>query len=120
MDINLHTTTANQFSHYSDSSVKVNGIEYFSNILVDNYSVSQLNYGKLNDINIEFINSLIAKKPDLIIFGTANEIIYPDKSIISLIHQNRIGVECMQIQALCRTFNFLISEDRQVSGLLFF
>jgi len=58
--------------------------------------------------------------PDVVILGTGKRqrFIHP-KLITSLISQ-RIGVECMDNQAACRTYNILMSEGRKVALALIF
>ena len=53
-------------------------------------------------------------------FGTGNQVIYPDFKLLEKLNQLGIGFEVMPIQALCRTYNFLISEDRKLACILFF
>ena len=42
----------------------------------------------------------------------------PDPARLALLHQARIGVEVMDTQAACRTYNILLGEGRNVVAAL--
>ena len=67
------------------------------------------------------INDIVTQhKPDIIIFGSGNKIIMPNASILLALQKQQIGFEVMPIPALCRTFNYLSGEDRNVVALILF
>ncbi|MCX8514085.1 MAG: hypothetical protein RL017_942 [Pseudomonadota bacterium] len=120
MDINIHVSTGNQFTKYSDSSVTINEQEFTNNIIVSNNSISTTSLNNIKVISLNDIKPLIMQNPDIIIFGSGSAIVYPALDILQEINQHGIGYEVMTIQALCRTYNFLVSEGRKVVALLFF
>lgn len=120
MEMNVHNITSNQFTNYSDKSVTVNHEEYSSNIVVTNDGVFEFNILDIKDVKPHNLGKVIEFKPDLVIFGTGSKVIYPTPDVIKLLQQNNIGYEVMSIQALCRTYNFLISENRRIACILFF
>mgnify|MGYP000322992268 CR=1 FL=1 len=120
MDMNVHVALGNQFTSYSDSCVTISGIEYSSNIIVTNESVFDFVVKDIKQVTLENLAELLNFMPDLILFGTGVKIVYPQIELIKTLQQRRIGVEVMPIQALCRTFNFLVSEDRKVACILLF
>ena len=94
--------------------------DYFSNIIVSNNDVNEFKITNIKELKIEDLTLIVETKPDLVIFGTGSKIVYPNNEIINLLRKNGIGYEIMSIPALCRTFNFLISENRKVACILFF
>ncbi len=120
MEINIHNATANQFTKYSNNSVTIKDKEYKTNIIVTNDNVLPFNITDIQLMRFEDLMPIIEQKPDLIIFGSGNKIIYPDLNILQKLNVLGIGTEVMPIQALCRTFNFLISENRKLVCILFF
>ncbi|MCC2645004.1 MAG: hypothetical protein K0R49_1060 [Burkholderiales bacterium] len=120
MDMDLNLVTQGQFTNYSSSSVTIQGAEYKKNILIFNDEISEFEIDSIKNITLEDIAKVINNKPDLIIFGTGNSVIYPDFKLLEKINGLGIGFEIMPIPALCRTYNFLISEDRKVACILFF
>ncbi len=120
MEMNVHNITSNQFTNYSNTSVTVNHKEYSSNIVVTNDGVFDFAMANIKEITQTHLAEVLAFKPDLIIFGTGSKVVFPDIEIIKLLQKNNIGYEVMSIQALCRTYNFLISENRKIACILFF
>ena len=118
MDLNL--VSQGQFTNYSASSVTIKGAEYSENILVFNDHISEFSVNSIKDLTLDDLAEIIENKPDLIIFGTGNGVVYPDFKLLENINSYGIGFEIMPIPALCRTYNFLISESRKVACILFF
>ena len=57
---------------------------------------------------------IIAHKPEVILIGTGNSLIFPHPSSYAPAIEQGIGVEFMDSGAACRTYNILLSEDRNV------
>jgi len=57
--------------------------------------------------------------PEILLIGTgsAQRALAPE--FIADLAVRRIGVECMDTPAACRTFNILVAEQRRVAALLF-
>ncbi|MFN8770061.1 MAG: Mth938-like domain-containing protein [Neisseriaceae bacterium] len=119
MEMNLHNITDNQFTSYTKESVTVNKKEYKSNIIVTNNGVFDFNIAKIEDIKLEDLSVVFDFNPDLVIFGTGDKVIYPNMKIFQIFYNKSIGVEVMSIHALCRTYNFLVSEGRKIACILF-
>lgn len=120
MDMDLNLVVQGQFTNYSASSATIRGVEYSQNILVFNDQIFKFDIDNINDMTFESLANIIENKPDLIIFGTGNKVVYPDLKLLEKINSYGIGFEIMPIPALCRTYNFLISENRKVLCILFF
>jgi len=61
---------------------------------------------------------LIREKPDVIIFGTGWQTRLPPRELVFALARLGIGFEMMDTPAACRTFNVLVSEDRDVAAVL--
>ena len=61
---------------------------------------------------------LAASAPELIIFGSGQRLRFPPPGWLALLMQRRIGVETMDTQAACRTYNILAGEGRKVIAAL--
>lgn len=120
MDMDLNIVSQGQFTNYSAASVTIHGAEYSNNILIFNDQISTFAVDSIKDLTLDDLFDIITYKPDLIIFGTGNGVIYPDFKLLEKINGHGIGFEIMPIPALCRTYNFLISENRRVACILFF
>ena len=56
----------------------------------------------------------IALKPDVLLLGTGATQRFPHPRLYRTLTDARIGVECMDTPAACRTYNILVAEGRRV------
>jgi uncharacterized protein len=59
-------------------------------------------------------NLLAEHQPELVIFGSGARIIFPKAPWLVDLYAKRIGIETMDTQAACRTYNILAGEGRDV------
>ncbi len=104
---------------YEPGAITVNKTVYTKSLII---SPDQLitdwrpqNIDQLTDDNLEEILNL---KPSLILLGTGKQFIMPSHKELKVLHQQKIGVECMDTGAACRTFVALTSEGRNVVAAL--
>ena len=71
------------------------------------------------ELKAEHCKILFSSQPDVIILGTGKRQCFPQRDILRLFAQQQIGVEVMDTASACRTFNILLSEDRNVVAALF-
>jgi uncharacterized protein len=57
-------------------------------------------------------------KPEMVVFGSGQRLRFPKPQWLQSLYAQRIGVETMDTQAACRTFNFLVGEGRVVVAAL--
>ncbi len=62
--------------------------------------------------------ALLAQRPELIVLGTGDRQRFPHPRLVAALTSERIGVEVMDTQAACRTYNILMSEGRKVLAAL--
>ena len=62
--------------------------------------------------------TLLQLKPELVIFGSGATFRFPDRRIMSVFAEARIGFEVMDTPAACRTYNVLMSEGRRIAAAL--
>ena len=82
--------------------------------LIETWEVSRPDL--LTKIHFEILLDL---KPEVIILGTGKKIYFPDVKEYLFLQQQGIGVETMDTAAACRTYNFLVSDGRDVAALLY-
>lgn len=61
---------------------------------------------------------LIDLGAELVIFGSGSTLRFPHPQWLQGLYDKRIGVETMDTQAACRTYNFLAGEGRKVVAAL--
>ncbi len=105
---------------YGDDSVSVNGKIFEQSLILANTAFSE-NWGvsAIDQLAAEHIEQVLSFNPELIIIGTGNKLVFPPVEIYSAIIKRGIGVDFMDTQAACRTYNILMSEGRGVvAGLI--
>jgi uncharacterized protein len=74
------------------------------------------NVGALNETHF---TKLVELHPEIIILGSGSTLHFPPAAYTAELLQQGIGIEVMATDAACRTFNVLLSEERQVVAALF-
>ncbi|WP_267256646.1 Mth938-like domain-containing protein [Coxiella endosymbiont of Ornithodoros maritimus] len=104
---------------YGPDSVTVNKVTYTSSLLVSPYRlVLELGPRALDELGSEHIEAILALEPEIVILGTGQNFKWPSKTQLAPFHQRRIGIECMNTGAACRTYRALMSEGRKVVAAL--
>lgn len=73
---------------------------------------------RFEDLTAEHFAQLAALGTELIIFGSGNRIRFPQGAWIQALIDKQIGIETMDTQAACRTYNILAGEGRKVAVAL--
>jgi uncharacterized protein len=104
---------------YGPGWIAVNGVQYSSHLLVSSQGPSlPWEVGSFDALDASHFDALLALKPELVLFGSGNNIRFPQPQWLNGLYSQRIGVETMDTQAACRTFNFLAGEGRKVVAAL--
>ncbi len=61
---------------------------------------------------------LLDPSPEVVIFGSGARLRFPHPRLTAALAARRIGVETMDFQAACRTYNILMGEGRKVAAAL--
>jgi len=74
---------------------------------------------RFEDLLEEHLLSLLPLEPEVVLLGTGEKIRFPRSAWLAVFHQRGIGVEVMDLGAVCRTYNILMAEGRNVvAGIL--
>ena len=68
-------------------------------------------FASLHEAHFEYF---IPLKPDLVLLGTGATLQFPHPRLSRCLHAVRIGLEVMDNAAVCRTYNILAAEGRNV------
>ena len=117
----LHLNTdANQrlFTGYGDDHVLINGHRHESSLLLTPSGVevapwAGLGFEALTAAHFEWI---ALRELDILLLGTGARLRFPHPSLTRALTDARIGLEVMDIGALCRTYNILAAEGRNVGA----
>jgi len=72
----------------------------------------------LKNLGEEHFAMLAPMAPELVLFGSGEPPRFPRPQWLQGLYLQRIGVEAMDTQAACRTFNVLAGEGRRVVAVL--
>ena len=64
--------------------------------------------------------ALAALAPEIVLLGTGSRLRFPHPRLTTALARAGIGLEVMDVQAACRTFNILAEEERHVAAALVF
>jgi uncharacterized protein len=117
----LHLNTdANQrlFTGYGDDHVLINGHRHESSLLLTPSGVevapwAGLGFEAMTAAHFEWV---ALRELDILLLGTGTRLRFPHPSLTRALTEARIGLEVMDIGALCRTYNILIAEGRNVGA----
>jgi uncharacterized protein len=104
---------------YGPGWVAVNGAQHSGHLLVSSQGTSlPWVVRDFESLDASHFEALLALKPELVLFGSGSHIRFPQPHWLQSLYSQRIGVETMDTQAACRTFNFLAGEGRKVVAAL--
>ena len=119
MKFHLSTGTGNVFTGYGPGYVEINKVRHEANLVVfpDHLSSGWAAHG-FAGLVVEDFTSLLEWQPEIVLLGTGAAIRFPHPRVYAGLTAARIGVDVMDVQAACRTFNVLASEGRRVAAAL--
>ena len=120
----LHATSTQQYqtiTGYEEDSVDINAVR-FTHSLVVLPEVPPLAWHveSFEALSAADFASIEALTPDVVILGTGLRQRFVHPRLLTSLTGRRIGVECMDNQAACRTYNILMAEGRKVALALIF
>lgn len=66
----------------------------------------------------EYVERVMSLKPDVVLLGTGARQVFPAPAFGARFLRAGIGFEVMDTGAACRTYNVLVSEQRNVAAIL--
>ncbi|WP_367605462.1 Mth938-like domain-containing protein [Legionella sp. W05-934-2] len=116
MQINLERPDSHSIQSYSDQGVVINDKTYRSSLIVSQQTIDD-NWQQthIHLLNEDDVSRILIFNPEIVIIGHPSSGQFPNDAIRLLFSQKKVGLECMDIGAACRTFNVLLSELRNVT-----
>lgn len=112
-------TQQNVFTGYGDGYVSINQIRYEKSLivlpdqLIENWPVTSI-----SEMRAEHFNCLLNHSVEILLLGTGSKHQFPDHALMIEVLKMKIGMEVMDTQACCRTYNILLEEDRRVAAAI--
>ena len=121
--VKLHSTTpggVNTFTAYGEGYVMVNGQRRDSSVVVLPERIEAWAPASFDALTAEDFAALLALDVEIVILGTGPRQRFPHPRLTRALAAAGIGVEVMDLQAACRTYNILVAEERKVAAALLF
>lgn len=120
----LHSTATQQYqtvTAYDENGVEINLIPFsYSLVVLPEIAPSSWPVTSFDALTAEHFEQIDAITPDVVILGTGARQRFVHPRLTASLTARRIGVECMDNQAACRTYNILMAEGRKVALALIF
>ncbi|SDF41058.1 Uncharacterized conserved protein, contains Mth938-like domain [Duganella sp. OV458] len=101
---------------YDASGVEINAERYhYSLIVLPETPPRALDAPTFESLTAEHFELIGRDDPDVVILGTGERQRFIHPKLTAALTMRRIGVECMDSQAACRTYNILMGEGRKVT-----
>jgi uncharacterized protein len=118
----LHLTTAENnylITGYGDCFVEINKIKYTQSLIVTANKLI-LDWQATDFVSLveaHFVE-ILELNPEVVLLGTGEKHQFLHPKIVQKLTEKNIPLECMTTAAACRTYNFLMSEGRNVAAAL--
>lgn len=100
---------------YNAEGIIINQRSYASSLIVSNFQLLE-NWPMrdISELSADYLAPILELKPEVVLIGTGSTLIFPPASSYASVIQSGLGIEFMDSVAACRTYNILLSEDRNV------
>lgn len=120
----LHTSNIdglNIFTAYGEGFVAVNHEKYEKSLIVlPDTIVPEWTAATVATLAETDMARLLALGTEIVLLGTGNRLRFPAGPLMRPFAPAGIGLEVMDLQAACRTYNILAAEGRRVAAALLF
>ncbi|GGB85044.1 Mth938-like domain-containing protein [Pseudoduganella buxea] len=113
----LHASNTKQYqtvTGYFQGGVEINAQPYdYSLLMLPETAPRAWPVSAFDQLTVEHFEQLLAEQPDVVILGTGERQRFIHPRLSAPLTAQRIGVECMDTNAACRTYNILMGEGRK-------
>ena len=114
---NLTTTTVRRVAN---GTITIGDRDYRSAVAVTPGRVlHDWTLPELDALSVDDLRRFIDDGCDLVLIGTGSGQVFPPRELVFGLARRAVGLEVMDTAAAARTFNVLMSEDRQVGALFY-
>lgn len=120
--VKLHLEThsgVNLFTGYGAGYVTVNHVRYETHLIVQPHSsIQDWNVPGFAGLTAQHFEHLASLQPEIVLLGTGATLRFPSPALSRCLTASHIGLEAMDTNAACRTYNILSAEGRRVLAAL--
>jgi uncharacterized protein len=110
----------NTITGYGEGYVVVNGERRASSVVVLPDRIEQWEVAAFDSLTAEDFAFLKELGVEIVLLGTGSRQRFPHPRLTASLAQAGVGLEVMDVQAACRTYNILVAEARKVAAALLF
>ena len=112
-------TTQNAVTAYGPGFVEINRVRHTTNLIVTPDQVEPWAVTSFESLDATTFERLRELRSEVVLLGTGTRQRFPNPRLTRSLTDARIGLEVMDTQAACRTYNILVGEGRRVAAALF-
>jgi uncharacterized protein len=120
--VKLHRSDAigkNAITGYGEGYVMVNQARHERTVVVlPDQLVTNWAASTFEALTADHLAALLPLEAEIILIGTGPRLQFPRAEVLAPLVRARVGFEVMDVQAACRTYNILVSEERKVAAAL--
>ncbi|AVR97951.1 Mth938-like domain-containing protein [Pseudoduganella armeniaca] len=114
----LHASNTKQYqtvTGYFPGGVEINAQPFdYSLMMLPETPPRPWPVAAFEQLTVEHFEQLLAEQPDVVILGTGERQRFVHPRLSAPLTSRHIGVDCMDTNAACRTYNILMGEGRKV------
>lgn len=113
----LHLTAAagrNLITAYEPGRIRINQDYFSGSLIVTAEHVGPWQPASFDALAPADFAALLAHQPEVVLFGSGARLRFPHPSLSAALAEARVGMEVMDSEAACRSYNILMAEDRRV------
>jgi uncharacterized protein len=121
--VKLHASlpgAVNTITGYGEGYVLINGQRRESSVVVLPDRLLEWPAQRFDALTPEDFSLFAELKAEIVLLGTGRRQRFPHPRLTAALARAGIGVEVMDVQAACRTYNILVAEERKVAAALLF
>ena len=120
MKLHLSTATGvHLITGYGDGYVEVNSRRYEASLIVlPDRLITDWSVTDFEVLSSSHLGALAEYTPEIVLLGTGRRHRFPSPALLSDLIMHDIGLEVMDSQAACRTYNILVAEGRRVAAAI--
>jgi len=119
--VKLHASSPSArhaFSGYGDGFVLVNGQRHERNLIVMPERLLPWEAAGFDALTEQDFQVFLGLDVEILLLGTGPKQRFPHPRLTAELAKAGIGLEVMDLQAACRTYNILVAEERKVAAAL--
>ena len=114
-----NSTEKNLFTGYGSGYVLINQKRYDNNLItMPDHIIENWQVQSFEQLSEEHFDLLLPFQPEIVLLGTGATLQFPSPFVTNKLIAVKVGVEVMDTNAACRTYNILMAEGRNVAAAL--